>query len=96
MGDGGLRTAREGGAAFPGRGGGLGFRHEPGVRIIDDGSDDRLVGRAGGDTLTGGAAHGILRPLATTPFRAAITDVWPGAGSNDRRAFPRRLFPSRE
>ena len=68
-------------------------------RIAGNERDNRLVGWGGADTLTGGGGDDLFFIQATPRFRVAtteITDFWPGAGSDDRLAFSRDLFPSRE
>jgi Ca2+-binding RTX toxin-like protein len=87
----GVETLFLDGAATWGRGNGSD------KRTVGGDLDDRRAGRAGGDTLTGGGGDDTFRLLATAPFRATVTDLWPGAGrDDDQRAVSRAPFPSRE
>jgi CheY-like chemotaxis protein len=72
-------------------GSGAGLDH----RTVGDGLQSQPVERAGSDASTGGAGDDAIRLLAIAPFRATVTDFWPGAGSNTRPATARGLFPSR-
>ena len=78
------------GAAAWGSGDGLDHR------TVGDDLESQPVERAGSDTSTGGAGDDVFRLLAIAPFRATVTDFWPGAGSNARPVASRGRFPSRE
>jgi CheY-like chemotaxis protein len=78
------------GAAAWGSGDGLDHR------TVGDDLESQPVERAGSDASTGGAGDDVFRLLAIAPFRATVTDFWPGAGSNARPVASRGRFPSRE
>ncbi len=57
---------------------------------------NRLVGWAGGDTLTGGAGANIFHAPAGGSSRVTVTDFRPDAGAGGQPGFSRNLFPSPE